>query len=459
MLFSSISCLVNGQSIIGTIKLPSHWRYKQLNCFAIGNNVAYSFDMQTPNRTTWDFVSEYIDANGKNKSLNISKNEFDQVLGTIMAGPDIARIYFAERKGKITFIKHFDVNLKTGSKIISSNEIELPNIILGVRFTTDRLIFYSTENNKPILNVLTIDLKDSVSRVAYPLPIDISEYRKTDMSFVPGNSPVSISQALDKIKLMVDDRKIILSVDEYINVLKKPGTLIYELDLATGETTKNFITEPLNESSQSNFRSFVCENFLFRTISQAKTFTLKVFSRTTGELVSTKVVERDPESYTKVITVRNDNDPPTRDKHLPDITAFGYLLVPFVTAARDSVGEKFILLCGTNKNVKVRGPIGLTPAALITSIIMTTVKQLSDNSGLSKYFYFYGNAKEGFEFHTEDPLKGVQTQIDTFELTTTSDKSKFRYKAIASHQSEHGIIGIYEDKVENDIKVVEFTHK
>ena len=114
-----------------------------------------------------------------------------------------------------------------------------------------------------------------------------------------------------------------------------------------------------------------------------------------------------------------------------------------------------------NREASVRhDPTVMSPAAggnviglgLMVMAVGTTIKQLSDGPGISRYFYVRGSADGGFEFAPDDSIDIVRRRIDSFELESlTKDVKRLGY-----FTAGESVIGAYHDQASWTLWVTRF---
>jgi len=130
---------------------------------------------------------------------------------------------------------------------------------------------------------------------------------------------------------------------------------------------------------------------------------------------------------------------------------------PFLFVEKDG-DDKPIITWGTfyNKKSVVTGgaPAGLA-SFIITSTVGTAIRQMSEASGIYRYFYMTKDSVGGFKFATENP-RIARTAIDSYEIEQNNKKVKYKLKAYSTWGSD--VIGIYQKNRGKGLELVRFNN-
>ena len=445
------------QHVLNQFLFANGQRLQKVSCQSLGDQMLLGYQ-QLLMDASWQFSCYLVTTQGVLKQIQIEKDQFYSIIATAPVNSNIWRLYFTIEKGNKLFLKSVDLDLITGAKVYSQNQLVVTNRLIGSRLEGKDLFLYSIDRNNGLdMMISKIESLDAVEETHYLLPIDLNSYKESDLAFITATNYVSISESLEKVKFVPTRESVEITIDEYKNTKKDKtsGTLLVHLDLSTKASQTTFIEEPADLTKVNmpvaRYRSYALDGYLFRTLLQPKLFTLKIFDGKSGELIQSKLFPKDKEARLKNVVFRDGTSLEVRQKTLAHLVAGLSLWRPFVIVGKDSVSDKFSIVCGTHMNKKKGGApiLFVNPASIIASFILTTGRQLSDGSGVSHYFYYTGDLKNGFEYYSDDPFNGLRQKMDSFEMNP-------QYEHISSCFYKKGILGIYYDRSDRKMKLIEF---
>lgn len=328
--------------------------------------------------------------------------------------------------------------------------------MIGITGNESSVFIYSFEKKTYRLKV-TEKLNDKiVNERLYGLSFDLSKFKTSDIAFVPEGSIIGAAQASARVKVFAGPEHVKIIVDdpydEYaLSVQNNYKTILIDIDTKTGAVLNKMIPE----MSKGNFRSFPLSKHLFRTVVWGDDFTLQMFDLEKRQFVNSKKIVNDRKyKDQKVFFREGSQNSISQAESLSHMIKVSRLCVPFVLAEKDPQSDSGVVVTwGTYYNGRgVQAPILPGAMGLMIMAVGTTIKQMSEGPGVSRYSYVRGSVKDEFQIINGEPVDIVRSRIDLFEMANL--RKDFTRKGY--YQASESIIGMYLDEANSELWLVEF---
>jgi hypothetical protein len=446
-ILTSMICV--SQTLITEIDLKKQWKFKELQCRPMGENIFLYYEIWKPIRDQIEYYTVSISPDGKINSFEIPQLH-EKYIAAITNHDDKNYFYYFNEEKKNIILRVVERDF-ANNKTVLSQDIPVEDNLLGYYTSEDDLFIASFEKkNKYVLKISQIHRLSAAETKSYNLSVDLSTLKISDIAFIEQPNLVGAEQAQSKVKILCFKDEIIVMVDDPFDQHK---TTITRINTQTGLTNTMVFTE----ARTFNFRSFIFDNYLFRTLHSSNSIELQIFSLTTGELLNTTNISLYKSLKEKHVYFKEGRSMTISDTetlfHMIKGTLFSN---PFLTVENEPVTGQFIITWGTYYDNNGIGPsVGLTPLlAFVSFVAITAAKQLSDGPGISRYFYMKGNPVEGFNFIEGTKLVNTRERVDQFEIMRQN--SGVRYESKQYIKNNDATFGIYYEADTHKITLYKF---
>jgi hypothetical protein len=361
--------------------------------------------------------------------------------------------YYLTGKKRDLSLRAIVYNKATGNSKWLISEIEVHGQVLGISnegFLS--VITYDKELNQ--LRLMQLDWFKVVYDKSFDLPINLSndyEY----VAYIHNDLWTSIEQGAAKFKLYKTNKKLIMSVDYtfYESSSTSPQTKVITFDMESGtHSVKNFETK-----SNSAFRSFICNDILYRLFTSKKVFQLEVLNHSSGELMHKREIVKGTPAEASLVYTRNGKTFRTSkteniDKMMSNIGSWQ----PSVIALSENDSCDITILWSSYYPDENGAAITTNTnpfVGILSPTVATSIMQMKEPTGLS--YYFYGNDGCGKEFDdTIATNKSQRENIDEYEISLDKERILFKYKTYFYFQKRP--VGLYYNEQTRNLKLVKF---
>ncbi len=438
------------QSVIAEFSLPRK-KIENIQSYATGDNIYLFYDEHNSDSGLIRRSCQ-INVNGTCKELVLEHIEKSSLIDVREVG-DTTWLYYLTGKKSALNLKAMVYNKTTGKSEWLNNEIEIYGQILAIsNDDTLSIITYDKEQNQ--LEVLRVNRFKKVYDKLFDVPIDLSK-DYMNVSFIQNDDWASIEQGASKFKMYIKNNKLILSIDyTYVeSMYTKPQTMILLFDLLSGaHTVKNLETK-----IKSTFRSFIYNDILYRTYASKKLFQLEVLKLSTGALIQEKEMPLDTTLKKSFVYLRNGKtnriiNEESKYKMMTSSEAWepSVIALPGNDSCQTTIVWSSYYPGNTNMMIIMTHPlIGM----IVSSIVVSSIMQMREPAGLSRYFYINSDCGEGINSNSP-AVKSQREIIDAYELSLDLKRIFFKYKAYLSLKNRP--IGLYYSERTQNIKLVRF---
>jgi hypothetical protein len=453
LIFLGISTSFSQEKII-KIQVPEKKTPEEIQIINFEDElfVTYKIDYLNPKTKPYFFYS--IDKEGIHHETDFAELN-GKIISSITSDSLQNYFHYIEDDNKSISLGAIKRDRLTGKKT-SCAPTTIDGRLLGITANEERLFIYSFEKKTYQLRV-TEKINDKlVTEKLYPLSFDFSKFKRNDIAFIPEGSVIGAEQASVPVKIFVGSNYVRIVFDDPFNEFapvpqNNYRTILIDINTKTGDILNRSIVE----TSKGNFRSFPLSNYLTRAVVWGNDFTLQVFDIKKGKLVNSKKIVNEKTNKDQMVFFREGNkNIISRNENLFHMIKVAPLCVPFVLAEKDPLTDNGLLVTwGTYYNSRgAMGPGMGGPAGLLVMAVGTTIKQMSEGPGVSRYFYLRGSAEDEFQIISDGQVDIVRNKIDSFEMTHLSgDVRRMGY-----YQASASIIAVYHNKPTSEMWLIEF---
>lgn len=448
-----------GQRIITEIDMPSRSRVPEyFECIPLHDSLIISYRIPMPIKTEKEFNTLLILPDGTKKILadEILK---DKVLAGVASDGQEKLFYFLDFENKSIVVKAVKRNLVLNKEVLLSESVAIPGKLIGAAVRNNALYVYAFEKKKSyMLKVIKIDKLQVSEQKDYPLSVDLSKFKRSEISFIPENVPLGPEKIITKVKIFLQGETIAFVVDEPFDEFDKTQqlfkTTVIRINTITDQVQSRFFAETRIDRQ---FRSAIHGEYFFRTINNKKEFTLQVYDLNNGKQLINKVIPDDAaaEKFKVIYREGRANNKITRIESLSYMMYRSKEYYPYVVVNEDSLTNTFLLTWGVYWDENFFAPaIPLSPAYIITASVGNLIAQTLNGPGISMYFYLEGSVTTDFKI-TDRPTIGIgKHKTDAFERDL--NQKLIKYKVKGYQEFNGGLIGIYYFPESDKVRFVEF---
>lgn len=442
-----------GQHNITKFRLPDHKEADAIQVINFGDELFVGYKIQYPKPKTKPYYFYWISEGA------VHEVDFPELNGKLISS--ITRdslhnfFHYVEEENKLISLGTIKENRLTGKREACA-PTTVEGRLIGITGNENTVFIYSFEKKTYQLKV-TEKLNDRiVNERLYGLSFDLSKFKPSDIAFVPKGSVIGAAQASARVKVFVgpEDVKIIMD-DPYdetaLPVQNNYKTVLIDIDTKTGAVLNKIIPE----MSKGNFRSFPLSKYLFRAVAFGNDFTLQMFDMEKRQFVNSKKIVNDKKyKGQKVFFREGSKNRISQTESLSNMIQVSWQCVPFVLAENDPQSDSGVVVTwGTYYNGRgVQAPVMPGGLGLMIMVIGTTIKQMSEGPGVSRYLYVRGSAKDEFQIVNAEAVDIVRNRIDLFEMANLKDD----FTRNGYYQASESILGAYLDEANSELWLVEF---
>ena len=230
------ACNLHCQTMLTEFNIPKGIRHepKQIQCVPDGNCLLISYQLPLAPTGFEEFNAQLVSADGKTTRMNIH-SIYDKILCGVVNAAEGKLLYFLEVAKKNAVVRA--VKLDPHEEALLTASMALPGKFIGSDIRNNALFIYLFEKKSLGLKVLKIEDLQIKDESEYKLPLDISKFKSTDISLIPGGTHIGTAQAGAKVKIVLQGENIAISVDEpfneYGNLPKPVRTFVVLIDSKT----------------------------------------------------------------------------------------------------------------------------------------------------------------------------------------------------------------------------------
>lgn len=427
IVFVTISSL-SAQKIFAKIEFPENGRVEDVQLINFNDSIFLSY--RVPDMAN-EFQSKLILPDGTVEFIKANELAGQLICGVTTLSRQQKNFYFLEQKRNTVILKVLQLDFKNKFRSLLPEQVILNGKFLGAHEEQGDLLIYTTEKNKFTIKMTRLHNLTSLEERNYKLSVDLSNYKNTDIAFFEENEFLGAVKAAGKVKIILKARTIDILIDEPHNEYEEQErmykTTFISIDKESGESTIKMFPE----FEKTNFRSFISDQYLFRTKNTFEKLVLQVFDHTTGQQVLTKTILFEKTLNRKLVYFREGRgNKVSKIESLGHMIKVSYMCSPFVTVSKDSSSSNFIMTWGTYYDDNgMQAAVSSNPLlGLMIVAVGTAIRQLSDGPGISRYFYLTGNPANGFDFASDAIVNTIKEKIDLYEMDQQGLKINFWYK-------------------------------
>ncbi len=442
-----------GQKNIIKIPLPEKKDPDAIQVINFADELFVGYKIEYPNSKTKPYYFYWAD------KFAFREVDFPELNGKVISAitRDSLHTYFhyVEEDNKLISLGAIKENRLTGKKE-SCAPTTVDGSLLGITGNEDRIFIYSFEKKTYRLRVTEKVNDKVVNEKFYGLSFDFSKVKSSDIAFIPEGSVIGVAQASARIKIFISsDHARIVFDDPFNEYAPEPQnnykTILIDINMQTGVVSNKMITE----TTKGNFRSFPLSKYLIRTVAWGNDFTLQVFDMEKGAFINSKKIVNEKKYKEQMVFLREGlKNTISRTENLWNMIKVSGLCVPFVLAEKDPQTDNGLLITwGTYYNDRgMLGPLGGGVMGLVIMAVGTTIKQMSEGPGVSRYFYLRGSPVDEFQIVSDDQVDIARSRIDSFEMNHLGED----FKRMGYYQASKSVIGAYHDKTNSTLWLVKF---
>lgn len=449
LFFSIFATNACAQLTLAEIKF-SKSKIENLQSFTQGDKIFIFYD-EINSQNALKIKRYYVlDTNGSEMGFTANTLGGAVLCGLSDYNEDYCFYYITENRKSIT-LRAFTHNKSSNKNNISSEAIEISGELLGVWSDEGlNLILYNKSLNQ--LKVININKLQVQNEKTFDLPFDLRfDYKY--FTYIPEGSVTSIEQASSHYKLYKNSKQLILSIDHKGNLGSSltPQTIVMILNIESGTQSIHWI----KANTQNNFATFIHKDYLYRLTTSKKDHKFQAIRIKDKAIINEKTIIRDSTLKDSLSYLRlgktsriNQKENVLKMMKIANATEPAILVFP----GKDSCD--LTILWGAYLEEKgIGGFAGTNPLASIAYFaISTAIDQLTEPSGLSRYFYIRSDCTQSFAFGNGN--KSLRQLIDDYEIDL--EKKKTIYTSKGYREYNNGILGFYFDSRAGRLTIVKF---
>lgn len=318
--------------------------------------------------------------------------------------------------------------------------IPLDGKVLGTYGGYD-ICVVTLEKKSGILKVLTFNESKLISEKIIKIPFRLNTLQDAEIKFLDMDSDITLGQSFARAKFLKKGNIISLVLDEpkidYEENQNAPfKTSVFRYNLETDKTDiKVFF-----ESTNSSFRSFLIDDYLFKASHTVKGTWLSVFDIALNKkIIDQDLLSKEDEDKTRGYH-RNGRDFTLKEDllkipHVPIGSSNEWSPVVIVEKA----ASDYVVTIGTYSDSKGAFVIGGSPLLLVASFVVTAAMQGKEKPSMSSYTYLSGDPTKAISYSRS--LKYYKKSIDDYESSFIPDHFYFK-GYVASPRLSWGLYGV-----------------
>lgn len=455
--FLFLTKTLTAQRVVAEIDIPKGMGNDphDLQVLALQDSLLFAYENVSIKKGYKPFNSLLILPTDEIKTLSYDLLE-DKILCGVVNNSGEKLFYFLEEERKSIVVKGARINFKTDAVTLVPESLELRGSLIGTDVRDNFLFIYAFEKKTFKLKVTKVSGFSVIDEKEFPLSVDFSRFKSSEISFVPTNVPVGSEQASTKVKILLEGENIAIIVDEpfdeYLETRQLLRTTVIRINTITAEIKNRLFVEP----TERKFRSTISKNYLFRAVAGNSDYALQVFNLNNGNPILSKVFRKDNSTKEIVSYLREGRANRIRQEKLYNLVSTAPLTTPYVVTYNDQITGKLIVLCGTyydTKNVLISQPFDVV--GIMVSVIGTTIRQLRDGPGVSRYFYLEEEQGGGFGVIDLLSVPLLKQKIDAYEMSLI--EKLYKYKVKGYHEFRGGLLAVYFMPDLDKMRLVEFS--
>jgi hypothetical protein len=447
---------LTAQRVVAEIDIPKGMGNdpRELQVLALQDSLFFAYENAFTKKGYKPFNSLLILPTDEIKTL-----PYDLLEGKILCGVvndhGEKLFYFLQAERKSIVLKGARVSLRTDAVTVLPESLELRGSLIGTDVRDNFLFIYAFEKKTFKLKVTKVSAFSVIEEKEFPISVDFSRFKHSEISFLPENVPIGSGQASAKVKVLLQGENIAIVVDEpfdeYLETHKFFKTTVIRINTMNGEVRNRLFLEP----SEWKFRSAISNDYLFRVVA-AEGFVFQIFDLKNGNPIFSKVFPAD--NSTKEITsyFREGRANRIAQEKVYNLASAMGVAIPYVVTYDDKIQGKLIVLCGTYydaKNSLIVLPFSAVD--IMVSVIGTAILQMRDGPGISRYFYMEQQQPGAFAPMEPQSVPLLKQKIDAYEMSLI--EKLYKYKVKGYYEFRGGLLAIYFMPELDKLRLVEFT--
>jgi hypothetical protein len=438
---------VTAQQIVNEFTVDKKYVLEGIELFAINDSIVFNVSLH--NKGVGQQEIETLLALRNQKPIiepNIRLINKKPICGILSLSAGIKRFYFIDTEKEKFRINALEVDFANRRTIGVEGEVALNGRFLKMEVKNDQVTVYAYDNNtlqETILNGFTI-----ARQINYIIPFEIFKDKQRDISLIMDHDLIGSVQAKARVKVFISSEFITVTFDSYRGDLKsKSETRFVRFDRKSAAVSELVIKEP----SGGNFSSAVIDTLLYRVTNMRKYFELQIFNTKTGNKIYSYGIDLADSLKKHLVYFREGRAKKISKtewlKHMMGVSA---ACDPFIVVSKSKDSMTHVVTWGTYfDNNGFSAPGGATPLSFILPIVIgTTIRQLSEGPGISRYFYMAGNLSKGFAYSENSTLR---SKIDSFEMTHPDQRNEGYF------QAGDGVIAAYYNSKSRKVSFLKFS--
>jgi hypothetical protein len=427
VLFALPECAA--QQYIGSLEV--HGPIKNLTGTAFSDSILISYYQGAAEKTAW------LTPSGLKKSSFPGDYFSANIYGTE------TYFYFVEEKSGQQYL---GASVSGSDHSSDSASIPLNGEILGYT-VHGNLKLLLLDDDEITIRVMEVSRATLVSEVKFTLPLKLDRTLMDGqlIDFIDPHSATGGFGGLGKIKIFFYEKiYITIDRDSYFDDGRTEVITLNHNDNSV--TIVQFAADGKKDAG-----SFILDNKLFRISSSKKLFTLSIFDLASRQRIAFSELKPETRDFLVYFRYGRKNVIHHREKFSRMAGTAG-ACVPMISVFKHN--GNFVIKWGTyfNDNGMMGPGIGGV-AGMMTMIVGTAVKQLSEGPGVHRYFYYEWNVATGTFQVRENPAEPLTAEkIDAYEIGL---KKRFKHKQYIDYKSS--IAAIYHS-VENAISKTDVVY-
>ena len=442
-----------GQHNIIKFRLPDHKEADAIQVINCGDELFVGYNIEYPRPKTKPYYFYWVSEGA------VHEVDFPELNGKLISSVTRDSLHnffhYVEEENKLISLGAIKENRLTGKREACA-PTTVDGRLIGITGNENSVFIYSFEKKTYHLKVTEKQNDKVVNERLYGLSFDLSKFKTSDIAFVPEGSVIGAAQASARVKVVVGREHVRIIMDDpydehALSVQNNYKTVLIDIDTKTGAVLNKMI----REMSKGNFRSFPLSKYVFRTVVWGNDFTLQMFDMEKRQFVNNKKIVNDKKyKDQKVFFREGSQNRISQTESLSHMIQVSGMCVPFVLAEKNPQSDSGVVVTwGTYYNGRgVQAPLLPGAMGLMIMAVGTTIKQMSEGPGVSRYLYLRGSEKDEFQIINGEPVDIVRSRIDSFEMANLRDD--FTRKGY--YQASESIVGMYLDEANSELWLVEF---
>lgn len=359
--------------------------------------------------------------------------------------------YFFSGKKEKLLLKAIVEKPEFSSRKESVIELPVAGMLIGSKLSNNlSLLFFDEEVNQ--FTILEIRGLKVISERKYSLPEQFSKYVKkpSDVELFTEQSELNTFKGWSKVKVYWYNN-VYIAIDEPAisgNTKRAVQTQVY---LLNDEHESNEVIV-IPEESRDDFRSYILDKKLFRSVVSKTKFTLSVYDLDSKELLGREEILKGQATFNTYFRYGRENRI-SKNETIDIMIRTAGLSSPSLNVLKDSSG--YLIQWGLYFNDKgMQGPAGMASlAGLLVMTVGTAIKQMNDGPGVSRYFY-YSWSSDTNKFSFNDSPNTNRSKLDAYEIAMGERKAKVTMKNYIEFRD--GLLGIYYEFNKEKATIVQF---